>query len=408
VVNRPGNEQPGNASQPPRPTLSRPGSRKNILDLSIDTDITSSQKPAVKVDHRVIPPRTPTHRSIAQNASIAEIVHSPLPTATLTALTPQLSPSYNVDEIMNMFKQAYNTTQATSPNHPTFETLQDAIIREINSHDAFRTVSVPDAGPPFTPPASDESFDEVILLPPPGPSRVNRHLSEKESQLSKLMRKGSSIRKRTKSISSTHNGKGGEKSVKRDPQSSRIRRRHTYAQPPSAGWIQSMQSDDLAAGRTSNPTSADAHHTGSQQQRPFFRSHLKRKSDPVPPSPGFADFASQPEYPGYQMRTEHPHHSYPGASHATVQTRDRDRRAAEEGSAHSPEQMRAVDDNNVLYILNATAPLTPLELITASQRVSKRKIIMNKLEVPRPRSAVSFRTNKKSVPLRQSSLHREL
>lgn len=433
TVNSPGNEQPVDAlalQHPPRPTLSRPGSRKNILDLSINTDITSSQKPAVKIDHRAIPPRTPDHRSIAQNASIAEIVHSPLPTASLTAFTPQLSPSYNVDEIMSMFKQAYNTTQATSPNHPTFETLQDAIIREINSHDAFRRVPIPDAGPPFTPPVSDESFDEVILLPPPGPSRVGRNLSERESQFSKLIRKGSSIRKRNKSISSTHNslksgGGGGDKSSKRDSQSSRIKRRHTYAQPPSAEWIQSIQSGDPIASRTtSNPTSPPNAQMGSLQQqqqppqRPVFRSHLKRKSDPVPPSPGFADFTSQPEYPGYQIGIDHPHHhSYPGASQAAAaqaQVRRDNRAAAAEGptttSAAPEQQIQAIDDNNVMYIINATAPLTPLELITASQQraSSRRKNIMDRLEVPRPRSAVSFRGNKKSVPLRQSSLHREL
>ncbi|KKA25657.1 hypothetical protein T310_0297 [Rasamsonia emersonii CBS 393.64] len=274
-----------------RPDSSRPASRRKARDLSINVELASSQKPAIKIEHCEAQPQISDHPSIAQNASIAEIVNSPLPAASPSPLTPppQQSPSYNVEEIMNMFKQAYISTQATSPN-PTFETLQDAIIREINSHDAFRRVPVPDQGPPFTPPASQEGFEEEILQPPPGPSRSARNSAERESQFSKLIRKAPSIRRRGKSLSSTNNNpKSQDKTPKRENQSSRAKRRHTYAQPPSADWIRTFQSNDpqTTGPATTRPPDvpAENHH-----QRPFFKHHLKRKSDPVPPSPGIEGF----------------------------------------------------------------------------------------------------------------------
>jgi hypothetical protein len=209
---------------PKRPSLSRASSSKNVLDLSIDTGITASRKPSIKIEHRVIQPPTPNKLAVPQAASIAEIVNSPLPAGTPSPFSPEFSHGYNADEIMNMFKQAYISTQKASPGHPTFETLQDAIIREINSHDAFQSVPVPTTEPPFTPPASDNSFDETILLPPPGPSRFKQDQTEKEGQISKRIRKGSFVRNRGKSISST---KGGEKNLKKETHSFMSKRRHT-------------------------------------------------------------------------------------------------------------------------------------------------------------------------------------
>lgn len=380
-----------------RPGSSRPVSRRKARDLSINVELASSQKPAIKIEHCAPQPSISDHRSIAQNASIDEIVNSPLPAASPSPLTPppQQSPGYNVEEIMNMFKQAYMSTQATSPN-PTFETLQDAIIREINSHDAFRRVPVPHHGPPFTPPASQEGFEEEILQPPPGPSRSARNPAERESQFSKLIRKAPSIRRRGKSLSSTNNNpKSQDKPPKQEPQSSRSKRRHTYAQPPSADWIRTFQSNDpqTTATTRSPDLPAENHH-----QQPFFKRHLKRKSDPVPPSPGIEGF-SKPQPPG------------PPVSQLRVHQRNyQDNRQfltpnmTWGNGGNKPrhtEQITAVDDNNVTYILNATEPL---ELITASQKVNKGKGVIERLEIHR-QSTPPSQTSKRPIPLRRSSLH---
>ncbi|KAL1969694.1 hypothetical protein VTN77DRAFT_8247 [Rasamsonia byssochlamydoides] len=378
------------------PDSSRPVSRKNVRDLSINTELASLQKPSIKIEHCAAQEPITNHRSIAQNASIAEIVNSPLPDASPSPVTPQPSPSYNVDEIMNMFKQAYITTQAASPERPTFETLQDAIVREINSHDAFRRVPVPDPGPPFTPPASQEAFDEDVLQPPPGPSRSSRNPAERESQFSKLIRKGPSLRKRGKSFSSTNNLKSHEKTSKRESQSSAAKRRHTYAQPPSADLIQAFRSNDPGTTEAAT-TRPPVPQVESQHQRPFYKYHLKRKSDPAPPSPGIGEFS--------KLRAPQPNNQNNRQSLVIDMTWGNREDARPH---HHTEQITAVDDNNVTYILNATEPLTtPFELITASQKASKGRGVIERLEVHRSRSTPPVQMSKRPIPLRGSSLHME-
>ncbi|KAH8696657.1 hypothetical protein BGW36DRAFT_428652 [Talaromyces proteolyticus] len=383
-----------------RPGLPRSGSCKNVLDLSIDTCITASKRPSIKIEHRAIQPPTPNNLTVPQNHSIAEIVNSPLPAVTPSACTPELSPSYNVDDIMGMFKQAYMTTQATTTGHPTFETLQDAIIREINSHDAFRCVPMPTTEPPFTPPASNNSFDEMVLLPPPGPSgRATKVPAEREGQLSKMIRKRSFVRTRGKSISST---KGGEKNVKKESHSFLSKRRHTYAQPPTAEWLRSIQQP---AGTVTVPVAGNdtllppTIRIQAQAKQPRNRYHSKRNSDPIPPSPGFIPAKSQPEYPGYQMDSPVP------------RVVSNNNRLAVPGQKEqvTAKEIRTVDDNNVMYILNPEASVTPLELISATQHGYNRhnftlvpfQTTVNGdngvSERPRP-------VNTRQVPLRQSSL----
>lgn len=383
-------------SLPKRPGLSRAGSSKNVLDLSIDTGITVSKKPSIKIEHRVIRPPTPNNLAVPQSVSIAEIVNSPLPTGTPSPFTAEFSHGYNADEIMNMFKQAYMSTQVATPGHPTFETLQDAIIREINSHDAFQSVPVPTADPPFTPPASDNSFDETILLPPPGPSRPRKDQTDKEGQLSKRIRRGSFARNRGKSISST---KGGEKPPKKEkePLSFISKRRHTYAQPPTPDWLRSLQPPvDSPAGATYlapiNPR---------PQIPPRHPYHVKRNSDPVPPSPNFMAFIpaeSQPEYPGYQVTTPI---KFAFTSAGRVPTRVEGRK-----EQIRAQEFAAVDGNNVMYILNPKDSVTPLDIINASQQEHGTRQSLTLMpfqghgsnEIPRDNS----RTTR--VPLRKSSL----
>ncbi|KAL4878882.1 hypothetical protein BJY04DRAFT_194798 [Aspergillus karnatakaensis] len=206
----------------------RSGSKKNVLDLSINTELAARGRPK-KISHKAIQPPTPSSSKL--NPSIAEIMNSPLPVPTPTP-SPLPSSNHKVAEIMDMFRKAYASSQAISP-HPTFETLQDAIIREINSHEAFSKVPVPEPGPPFTPSPSQGSFEKS------SPPKLSSSSSLKDGQLSKLIRKSSQMKHRRdsearKSISTLNPNTARRDS---DPPS---RRRHTDAPPPSPGFFNTL------------------------------------------------------------------------------------------------------------------------------------------------------------------------
>lgn len=328
-------------------------SKKNVRDLSINTDITAMSKPSIRIEHCAIQPPTPQNAApILHNASIDEIVHTPLLTVNTNQFTPQPSPALNIDEIMKILKQAYkNTRHKPSPLYPTFETLQEIIIREINSHDAFRKVPIP-SDVTVTPPSSENSVDDDILLPPPGPSRV-KPLPEKESPLSRLIRRRSnnglqgrnspppntspvkaSPPQNTPPIYANYNSQVTEidrhlsptkKTASRDIQPFiPRRRRHTYGQPPTPSSTSSPMSQPQSQPRPqqraqSRPpppthTSSSASISSSSSfslfpvtrplPQPRYKSHFKRKSDPVPPSPHFTEFiptdaSTPPIFPSY-------------------------------------------------------------------------------------------------------------
>ncbi|KAK2789157.1 hypothetical protein FQN53_002382 [Emmonsiellopsis sp. PD_33] len=216
------------------PASARLCARKNVRDLSINTKLAAPNKSFVKVKNQTldVPVRTPRREP---NASIAEIVNSPLPVATPSAISPR-TPSYNVDEIMSMFKQAYISSQAASPN-PTFETLQDAIVREINSHDAFRQVAsdietMPSPNPSPLPVTSErtEEFRGHMRK-----KSSIKSLSGKDLQALKFTRKPSFKRKRRNSYTP---GKEmsfpaikGMEAMATEPSPQERKRRHTYTQP---------------------------------------------------------------------------------------------------------------------------------------------------------------------------------
>lgn len=332
-------------------------SKKNVRDLIINTDIAAMKKPSIRIEHCAIQPPTPQNAAqILQNASIDEIVHTPLPTVGPNNFTPQLSPALDVDEIMRILKQAYNNTKhKSSPLYPTFETLQEIIIREINSHDAFRKVPIP-SDLLVTPPSSENSLDDDILLPPPGPSRV-KPLPEKESPLSRLIRRRSnnglqgrsSPPPNTSPVKSSppqnapptyanHTNQGTEtdryfsptkKTASRDaPPFIPRRRRHTYGQPPTPSSTSAPMSQQplqpqpqpQPQQRPQSRPPPPAHKSSSASisssssfslfpatrslPQPRYKSHFKRKSDPVPPSPHFTEFiptdaATPPIFPSY-------------------------------------------------------------------------------------------------------------
>ncbi|ODM19576.1 hypothetical protein SI65_04561 [Aspergillus cristatus] len=213
-----------NYSLPARPTPSR----KNTLKLSIDTELATRGRQG-KASHRAIQPPTPSSNDMKCNPSIAEIMNSPLPSATPTSMSPLPSANPKVAEIMDMFRQAYTSTKAISP-HPTFETLQDAIVREINSHEAFQRVPVPEQGPAFTPSPNQQSFDRVTKPP-------KTAASGKDGQFSKLIKPTSFMKHRRNSDARRSISTSVPSKVLGRVSTSGSRRRHTDAPPPSPSLL---------------------------------------------------------------------------------------------------------------------------------------------------------------------------
>ncbi|PGH06978.1 hypothetical protein GX51_02017 [Blastomyces parvus] len=221
------------------PASANLSTRKNVRDLSINTTLAAPTKNFVKVPSQPLDiPVAPVRRE--PNASIAEIVNSPLPVATPSVVSPK-TPSYNVEEIMSMFKHAYMTSQKSSP-HPTFETLQDAIVREINSHEAFRqvaseieTMPFPEPSPAPTPIKHSEEIHGHMRK-----KSSSKSLSGREKQTLRLVGRSSFAKKRRNSYTSGKELsfpaiKSLEGGTEPDSCHQERRRRHTYSQPLPPG-----------------------------------------------------------------------------------------------------------------------------------------------------------------------------
>lgn len=228
VTATPSSRLPSTPKDERPPMAPRTGSKKNILDLSINTELAARGRPK-KITHRAIQPPTPSTLDGKKNPSIAEIMNSPAPLATPTQ-SPLPSSNKKVAEIMDMFRKAYTSTQAFTP-HPTFETLQDAIIREINSHEAFQRVPVPDQGPPFTPSPSEDSFDQSATPPKPIALKDGQR-RRRMSSFTKRHERDSETRKSISTSIPLHSAHG----VSNAPS----RRRHTDAPPPSPGFFDTL------------------------------------------------------------------------------------------------------------------------------------------------------------------------
>lgn len=354
-------------------------SKKNVHDLMINTDIAAMKKPSIRIEHCAIqPPASHKPMPIMKNPSIDEVVRNPLLAVNADLRTPQTSstPALDINEIMKILKQAYKDS-TPNPRYPTFESLQEIIVREINSHDAFRNVPAPNDSL-YTPPSSEDSVEDDILLPPPGPSRV-KPLPEKESTISRLIRRKSShgIQTRNSSASNVSLVQGTSPQVStasqtknNSPTNSEFdgqtsssltkkirmrdsgpivprRRRHTYGEPstPSAASTpisqdqqqqpqqklqpryhpqpqpqpqpqhqlstqsrllqsQGLQSLHTSSASVSSSSSFSLFPPPMAMSQPRYKSHFKRKSDPVPPSPHYTEFnpvdaATPPIYPSY-------------------------------------------------------------------------------------------------------------
>ncbi|PWY72228.1 hypothetical protein BO94DRAFT_525818 [Aspergillus sclerotioniger CBS 115572] len=223
-----------NEDQSVRNAPSTRSAKKNVRDLSINTKLAARKSPTTKLAHRAIQPPTPSATDAKQAPSIAEVMNSPLPVATPTSVSPLPPFNEKVTEIMDMFKEAFASTQVVTP-HPTFETLQDAIVREINSHEAFQRLSFP-TEPSLTPSPSQESFDRALHVPLCPSLGLERSLSAKEGQFSKFIGK-SSFKKHKRSPDQRESISTSVPLTAFRASGTTSRRRHTDAPLPSIGFL---------------------------------------------------------------------------------------------------------------------------------------------------------------------------
>lgn len=349
-----------------RPRSSRPpsgsASRKNVRDLSINVELAAQGRP--KIAHKAIQPPTPSTYEMKRAPSIAEVMNSPLP-----ASSPQPSPRFKVSEMMDLFNKAYISTQSVSP-HPTYETLQDAIVREINSHEAFRRVPVPAPGPPFTPSPIQATFEH----------RLNRSASA--GHISKMIRKGSLKKHKRNTESRRSISSVSSKGILRRVSPSPARRRHTDAPAPSPGLLADIQQ---AQENTLRPTgdqmtymdvifraTNDKPSTTGSKNTPLSRkqgrsgsvsnlSILARSNYDMPNTPGAV----------YTMQA-HSTPSNESPSSGSHEDSDDDIIHLPSVSAPPPPPPRVtiegVDENNVRYVIDSATPHDAHKLMSWPQR----------------------------------------
>ncbi|KAJ5458001.1 hypothetical protein N7475_009389 [Penicillium sp. IBT 31633x] len=206
-----------NARSRSPPPSSGSCSKKNARGLSINTQLAARGRS--KIGHRAIQPPTPSSYETKGAPSIAEVMNSPLP-APSPITPPKSSPRFKASELMEFFTKAYMSAQGS---HPTYETLQDAIVREINSHEAFRRVPLPAPGPPFTPLPEQNTFGN-ISRPATG-----------------LMNRSSFKHKRNPEARRSISTSVGYDRLRRRVSGAPARRRHTDAPPPTPGLLSELQ-----------------------------------------------------------------------------------------------------------------------------------------------------------------------
>ncbi|KAJ5371127.1 uncharacterized protein N7496_007219 [Penicillium cataractarum] len=351
------------------PPSSGSTSRKNVRDLSINTELAVQGRP--KIVHRAIQPPTPSTLEMKRAPSIAEVMHSPLPAPSPS----QPSPRFKVSEMMDLFNKAYMSTQAISP-HPTYESLQDAIVREINSHEAFKKVPVPDAGPPFTPSPTHETFDNRPRSARPGLSR-----SASAGSISKIMRKGS-FRKHKRNADSRQSI---STSIFRKASPSPSRRRHTDAPAPSPGLLADIEKSQETASpeqltymdvlyRASNDKPGTSSSKSPQPSRKRGRSDSTSNLSAIIR----ANNSDRPHTPGplgtiYCMKA-HSNSSKDSQGSGSFEESDDDIIHLPSVVAPPPRvQIDAVDDNNVRYVIDSATATDAQRLINWPHRSRRNK-----------------------------------
>ncbi|KAJ5246477.1 hypothetical protein N7468_001460 [Penicillium chermesinum] len=357
-------------SKPRSPSASSGSvSRKNVRDLSINTQLAATGRP--KMTHKAIQPPTPSTVDLKRAPSIAEVLNSPLPAPTPTDPTP--SPRFKASEMMELFTKAYMSTQSMSP-HPTYETLQDAIVREINSHEAFQHVPISATKGPLFTPSHTTTFDETEK------EKLDRNASAK--QTTKIRTKGSFKRPKRnsesgRSISSIVPSKSYDKIIRRVASSPR-HRRHTDAPAPSPSLVADSQTplpaaskpnkgqpltymDVLARASSTNKTTNSRQRGNSESASNSVLPSRTTKAEAAVPSRRVSGTV-------YSMQA----HSTPSKDSKSSLSIDE----SDDDIIHLPSvgvtpprvQIEGVDLNNVHYMVEASTPTEAQKLMNWPQR----------------------------------------
>ncbi|CAG8927038.1 unnamed protein product [Penicillium salamii] len=334
-------------SRSPQP--SGPVSKKNARGLSINTQLAAKGTP--KIVHRAIQPPTPSTGNMKRPPSIAQVMSSPLPIPSPVS-PPKSSTRVKAAELMNLFTKTYTSAHGT---HPTYESLHDAIVREVNSHEAFKRVPPPIPGPPFTP-----SAEQMALA---NASVQTMGLNRSASTASR-MNKSFKHKRSPESRRSISTGVGDK--FKRKVSSPR--RRHTDAPPPSAAFLSELQpkqsaAASLAAGEPI--TYMDVLRASSEQPTlPDPDVPRRGRSDSIPNFT--ATLQSFPDVPLpktiYCMQA----HSTPPSSY------EEDDDIIHLPSLDEPTprvQIEGVDENNIRYVIDAASEDEAQKLMCWPRRI---------------------------------------
>ncbi|KAJ5508500.1 hypothetical protein N7527_010643 [Penicillium freii] len=349
----------------PPPQLSELGSKKNARGLSINTQLAAKGRP--KIAHRAIQPPTPSTGELKRPPNIAEVMNSPLPVST--PISPPKSSRFKPSDMMDFFSKAYNSLQGS---HPTSETLQDTIVREVNSHEAFRRVPVPAPGPPFTPAADQDEFS-IDYRPA---SALHRSPTAK----SRLMNKSSSKHKSTPETRRSISTSVGYDRLLRKVSISPARRRHTDAPAPTPAFLAEFQPHEepiiTRPGSGEPITYLDVLHASSEQRPistgPCATPSVYRKrgrSESIGNLAAMACSGSDvPLAAGtvYCMQA----HSVP-SSDASQEDSDDDIIHLPNPSPPPRVQIEGVDENNIRYVIDAASPDEAQKLMYWPQQVRR-------------------------------------
>ncbi|OQE32483.1 hypothetical protein PENFLA_c001G03313 [Penicillium flavigenum] len=349
----------------PPPQLSELSSKKNARGLSINTQLAAQGRP--KIAHRAIQPPTPSTCEWRQAPSIAEVMNSPLPVPS--PISPAKSSSrFKASDMMDFFSKAYTSAQGS---HPTYETLQDAIVREVNSHEAFRRVPVPAPGPPFTPSSDQAEFSND--------SRPSTALHRSLSAKNRLMSKNSYKHKRNPETRRSISTSVGYDRLLRKV-SSPTRRRHTDAPAPTPGFLAEFQphKDPVITrpGSGEPITYLDVLHASSEQ-RPISTGgcagpSVSRKRGQSESTGNLAAMpCSAPDVPlapatVYCMQA----HSAP-SSNTSHEDSDDDIIHLPNPTPPPRVQIEGVDENNVRYVIDAASPDEAQKLMYWPQQIRR-------------------------------------
>lgn len=332
-------------SHSPQPS-SPSSSKRNARGLSINTQLAANGRS--KIVHRAIQPPTPSSSNMKRTPSIAEVMNSPLPVSS-SASSPKPSARMKPSELVDLFTKAYMSSQSSNP---TYESLHDAIVREVNSHEAFKRVPVPVPGPPFTP-AADKTGTVSEQA-----TGLNRSSSTK-SRLNKSFMKHKRTPEARRSISTSV----GYDRLKRKV-GSPARRRHTDAPLPSPGFLVDVPSKrpevaplptgepitymDVLRASTENLPASNAVCAAPNVSRKRGRSDSASNLAIPRPAPEI----SLPPKTVYCMQA----HSTPASMGSLDDDDDDIIHLPSLGMPPPRVQIEGVDENNIRYVIDAASP----------------------------------------------------